>query len=127
MGGIFVVNIEKVRQFFYYYLTVFLCLLSFVFEGSQRRKFRAGKGNEGEAVKIVDTCATSTKQCEAITNVAIRVMRLKRDGGRTKQDRLRDNIIPVLYCKYSTGIIFDYSNIVYGRYYLTCQKWVVVY
>ena len=34
----------------------------------------------------VDTGATSTKQCEAITNVAIRVMRLKRDGGRTKQD-----------------------------------------
>ncbi len=26
----------------------------------------------------VDTSATSTKQCEAITNVAIRVMRLKR-------------------------------------------------
>ncbi len=30
--------------------------------------------------KIVDTGANSTKQCEAITNVAIRVMRLKRDG-----------------------------------------------
>ncbi len=72
-------------------------------------------------IQTVDTDATSTKQCEAITNVAIRVMRLKRDGGRTKQDRLRDNIIPVLYCKYSTGIILDYSNIVYGRYYLTCM------
>jgi hypothetical protein len=40
---------------------------------------------------------------------------------RTKQDRLRDNIIPVLYCKYSTGIILDYSNRVYARYYLTCM------
>ncbi len=29
---------------------------------------------------VVDTSATSTKQCEAITNVAIRIMRLKRDG-----------------------------------------------
>jgi hypothetical protein len=29
---------------------------------------------------IVDTSATSTKQFEAITHVAIRVMRLKRDG-----------------------------------------------
>ena len=27
-----------------------------------------------------DTSATGTKQCEAITNVAIRIMRLKRDG-----------------------------------------------
>jgi hypothetical protein len=31
-------------------------------------------------IATVDTSATSTKQCEAITNVAIRVMRLKRDG-----------------------------------------------
>ena len=31
-------------------------------------------------IATVDTGATSTKQCEAITNVAIRVMRLKRDG-----------------------------------------------
>ncbi len=75
------------------------------------------------ATRAVDTGATSTKQCEAITNVAIRVMRLKRDGFRTKQDRLRDNTIPVLYCRYSTGIILDYSNIVYyyARYYLTCM------
>ena len=33
---------------------------------------------------------------------------------------MRDDIIPVLYYKYSTGIILYYSNIVYVRYYLTC-------
>ena len=31
-------------------------------------------------IATVDTSATGTKQCEAITNVAIRIMRLKRDG-----------------------------------------------
>ncbi len=31
-------------------------------------------------IATVDTSATSTKQCEDITNVAIGVMRLKRDG-----------------------------------------------
>ena len=36
--------------------------------------------NNAAAAVVVDTSATSTKQCEAITNVAIRIMRFQRDG-----------------------------------------------
>ncbi len=31
------------------------------------------------------------------------------------------DIIPVLYCKYDTGILLDYSNM-YAWYYITCIR-----
>ena len=50
------------------------------------------------------SAAHCTKDVKTIlkTNIVIRIMSVKRDGWGTQQDleRLRDNIIPVLYCKY---------------------------
>jgi hypothetical protein len=36
-------------------------------------------------------------------------MRANRNNARCRE--IAYNIIPVLYCKYNTGIILDYSNI----------------
>ena len=52
-------------------------------------------------IATVDTSATGTKQCEAITNVAIRIMSIKRIGNNGYRGRMQSIQDQVCYRYYT--------------------------